>query len=899
MAQSSFTTSPEAVEIALPVEGMTCASCVNRIERFLRKTPGVEQANVNLATEVATIRYLPALAGRAELAGAIEAAGYELKPERDDAETASSRTLREAAEADAADRARHATRLLREAIVAIAVAAATMVVMFWPQTSIAMEDINRAVLIPATIVQFWAGRRFYLAAWRAGRHGSATMDTLVVVGTTAAWAYSVFVTLFPETIHEAGLHPETYFDSSTIIIGLILLGRWLEARAKTQANGAIRRLIGLQATSARRVEGSEETVVDLADVQPGDLLRVRPGDKVPVDGVVVEGMSAIDESMLTGESMPATKRPGDEVFGATLNASGSLVFRATRVGADTALARIVALVEQAQGSKAPIQRLADRVSELFVPAVLAIAALTFVVWFAVGAEPRLTLALTAFIGVVIVACPCAMGLATPTAIMAGTGRGAEAGILLRGGEALERAERVSVVVFDKTGTLTVGRPEVVEVVSATGADAGELLDFAASLERASEHPLGAAIVARARRDELGFRAVDSFEAIAGHGVVGVVDGRRVLVGTERFLRGRGVDPGPLGKVAADGGGAGRTVVFVALDGRASGIVAIADRVKPEAASAIRELEDAGIETWLVTGDARPTAEAVAEQVGIAPAHVLAEVLPGDKAAAIRGLQDGGRVVAMVGDGINDAPALATADVGIAIGSGADVAIEAAGITLVGGDPRGVPAAIALSRATMRIVRENLFWAFAYNVLLIPVAMGALVPFGVTVNPALAAGAMAMSSVAVVTNSLRLRRFDAQPAAARAAPSSGMFASLRRGWYLIAVGIASLAVAGGVLAADRAIEAGATQVDVIARDVRFAPADVRVRAGQIVVVRFTNDDPIFHDWMAEGLANVDAAARPGQVQQIRFIVDRPGTYRIICSVEGHADAGMVGRLVVEP
>src|SRR5215210_912126 len=899
MPAPATSASSEAVEIALPVEGMTCASCVNRIERFLRKTPGVESASVNLATEVATIRYLPALAGRTELAGAIEAAGYELKPPRDDAETASSRTLREAAEADAADRTRHANRLLREAVAAIVVAVATMLVMFWPQTTIAMEDINRAALIPATIIQFWAGRRFYSAAWRAGRHGSATMDTLVVVGTTAAWAYSVFVTLFPEIVHEAGMHPETYFDSSTVIIGLILLGRWLEARAKSQANGAIRRLIGLQATSARRVQGTEEVVIDLADVEPGDLLRVRPGDKIPVDGVVVDGMSAVDESMLTGEAMPATKRLGDEVFGATLNTSGSFVFRATRIGTDTALARIVALVEQAQGSKAPIQRLADRVSELFVPAVLAIAALTFIVWFALGAEPRLTLALTAFIGVVIVACPCAMGLATPTAIMAGTGRGAEAGILLRGGEALERAERVSVVVFDKTGTLTVGRPEVVDVVSATGADEGELLDFAASLERGSEHPLGAAIVARARRDELGFRPVESFEAVAGHGVVGVIDGRPVLVGTERFLRARGVDPDHLATAAADAGGAGRTVVFVAVDGRAVGIVAVADRVKPEAAAAIRELEAAGIETWLITGDARRTAESVAEQVGIAPEHVLAEVLPGDKASAVERLQAGGRVVAMVGDGINDAPALATADVGIAIGSGADVAIEAAGVTLVGGDPQGVPAAIGLSRTTMRIVRENLFWAFAYNVLLIPVAMGLLVPFGVTLNPALAAGAMAMSSVAVVTNSLRLRRFDARPAASRAAPSGGLLASARRGWYLIAVGLASLAIAGGVLAADRVLDARATQVAVTARDVRFAPADVRVRAGDIVVVRFTNDDPVFHDWMAEGLANVDAAARPGQVQQIRFKVDQPGIYRIICSVEGHADAGMIGRLVVEP
>ena len=899
MTASPPRSSQPAAEITLAIEGMTCASCVNRIERFLKKTPGVESASVNLATEMATIRYLPDLAGRTELASAVEAAGYDLKPERDDLETASARSLREAADIDAAERTRHADRLLREALISIGVAVVSMIVMFWPQTRVSMEDINRIILVPATFIQFWAGRRFYAAAWRAGRHGGTTMDTLVAVGTTAAWAYSVFVTLFPDVIHEAGMHPETYFDSSTVIIGLILLGRWLEARAKSQANGAIRRLIGLQATSARLVRGTEETIVDLADVQPGDLLRVRPGDKLPVDGIVVEGASAVDESMLTGEAMPAMKGPGDDVIGATLNTTGSFIFRATRVGADTALARIVTLVEQAQGSKAPIQRLADRVSEAFVPAVLVIAALTFVFWLLFGPEPRLTLALTAFIGVVIVACPCAMGLATPTAIMAGTGRGAEAGILLRGGEALERAEKVSVVVFDKTGTLTAGQPEVVGVEVAPGIDQEEMLDLAGSVERGSEHPLGAAVLARARLAELGFRTSQSFEAIPGHGVAGSLDGRRVLVGTARLLADRGIAIDVLADAAKSAEGAGRTVIFVAIDDRVAGALTIADPIKPDAAAAVHELAAAGIETWLLSGDARPTVEAVARQVGIRPDHVLAEVLPGEKAAVIERLQADGAVVAMVGDGINDAPALARSDVGIAIGSGADVAIEAAGVTLVGGDPRGVPAAIGLSRATMAIVRENLFWAFAYNVLLIPVAMGVLFPFGISLNPALAAGAMAMSSVAVVTNSLRLRRFDARPVATRNVGRPGLAGALRRGWYLIGVGLASLAIAGGVLAADRAIDAGAAQIAVTASHVRFEPADVRVRAGDVVVVRFTNTDPVFHDWEAEGLANVDAGARPGQVQQVRFRIETPGTYRIICSVEGHADAGMVGTLVVEP
>jgi Cu+-exporting ATPase len=887
-----------SIEVTLPVEGMTCASCVNRIERFLKKTPGVADAVVNLATEAATIRYLPEVAGRAELEAAIEAAGYSLKPAPSDVESAASRTLREASDADAAGRAAYAQQILHQAVVSIGIALAIMVAMFWPQTVVPMEDINRVVLVPATFIQFWAGRRFYAAAWRAARHGGTTMDTLVAVGTTAAWGYSVFVTLFPDVIHQAGLHPETYFDSSTIIIGLILLGRWLEARAKTQATGAIRRLIGLQATSARLVRGDEEVVVGLEEVQPGDLLRVRPGDKLPVDGIVVEGTSAVDQLMLTGEAMPVAKGPGDEVIGATLNGTGSFTFRATRVGADTALARIVALVEHAQGSKAPIQRLADRVSEAFVPAVLVIAALTFVAWFAFGTEPRLTLALTAFIGVVIVACPCAMGLATPTAIMAGTGRGAEAGILFRGGESLENAHRVSAVVFDKTGTLTAGRPEVVAIDVAPGIDPAQMLDLAASLERGSEHPLGAAIVARARLDELGFLPSEAFEAVPGHGVVGTVDGRGVAVGSRRLLADRGISTDALADAAAAAAETGRTLAFVAIDGVAAGVLAIADPIKPEAAAAVRQLADAGIDVWLVTGDARATAEAVAAHIGIDRDRVRAGVLPGDKASIIEELQAGGRVVAMVGDGINDAPALARADVGIAIGTGADVAIEAAGVTLVGGDPRGVATAITLSRATMAIVRENLFWAFAYNVLLIPVAMGVLVPIGLTLNPALAAGAMALSSVAVVTNSLRLRRFEARPDAVRARQRRGPLGALRRGWYLVGVAIASLAIAGGVMAADRAIDAAATRVDIVARNTSFTPADVRVRSGQFVVVSFTNADPVFHDWEVEGVANIDAGARPGQTQRIRFLAPAPGTYRVMCTVEGHAEAGMTGTLIVE-
>ena len=890
---------PISAEIELPIAGMTCASCVNRIERFLKKTDGVEAASVNLATEVATIRYLPDVTGRAELANAIEAAGYDLKPPPDDAETAATRTLRAAADADARGRSAHAHRLLIEGAVSVAVAIAIMILMFWPQTVVPMETLNRLVIVPATIVQVWAGRRFYGAAWRAARHGGATMDTLVAVGTTTAWLYSVVVTLAPSLVHEAGLHPETYFDSATIILGLVLLGRWLEARAKTEASGAIRRLIGLQATSALLVGPTGDRSVAVEEIQRGDLLRVRPGDRIPVDGIVVDGSSAVDQSMLTGEPIPVVKGPSDEVFGATLNQSGTFTFRATRVGTDTALARIVALVEHAQGSKAPIQRLADRISEVFVPAVLLIAALTFLAWFAFGSEPRLTLALTAFIGVVIVACPCAMGLATPTAIMVGTGRGAEAGILFRGGEALERAHRVDTVVFDKTGTLTIGRPTVTAVELTGTFTEAEMLDLAASLEVGSEHPLGAAIVTRARVDELGFRPVSAFEAVAGHGVQGLVNDRRVLVGTARLLADRGIATAPGDPVAERLAQDGRTPVWIAVDGRLAGLVAISDPVRPEAAAAVAELRTAGIDVWLVTGDVLRTAEAVADRVGIPRDHVMAGVLPGDKSMKIEQLQSAGRVVAMVGDGVNDAPALARADVGIAIGSGAAVAIEAAGVTLVGGDPRGVAAAIALSRATMGIIRENLFWAFAYNIVLIPVAMGALLPFGIVLSPALAAAAMALSSVSVVTNSLRLRSFDAQPSAIRRVPQRGPLARLRRAWYLVAVAAASLAIAGGVIAADRAIDAGAVTIDVSARDLRFGPAEIVIPAGRFVILRFTNDDPVFHDWSVVGLANIDANARPGQTQRIRFRIDSPGDWTIVCTAAGHAEAGMTGRLIVRP
>ena len=898
-SQPSTPSSSASVEVSLPVTGMTCASCVNRIERFLDKTPGVETASVNLATEVATIRYLPDVASPDDLVGAIESAGYGVRvPAATMAPADSLESLDEAATAEATDRDRALRATLVQALVSIGAAVVFMVLMFWPQTVVAMEDLNRLILWPATFIQFWAGGRFYRAAWRAGRHGGATMDTLVAVGTTAAWGYSVFVTMYPEIIHEAGLRPETYFDSAAIIIGLILLGRWLEGRAKGQTTGAIRRLIGMAAKSATLVRDGIDTEVALDAVVVGDLLRVRPGGKVPVDGVVVEGASAIDESMLTGEPVPVSKSVGDEVIGATLNTTGSFVMRTTRVGRETALAQIVDLVQRAQGSKAPIQRLADRISERFVPLVLVIAVGAFALWYVLGPEPKITLALSAFITTVIIACPCAMGLATPTAIMVGTGKGAEAGILIRGGEALEGAHRVDTVVLDKTGTLTLGRPAVAEVVGTGAWGAGPLLDLVASLETGSEHPLARAIVAHARLVELGFRSVERFEALAGFGVDGRVDGHDLLVGNARLLAERGVATGELDSRAEAASDAGRTPVYVAIDGAAAGLITVADPVKAEAREAVAVLGDLGIETWLVTGDHRRTAEAVADQVGIPPERVLAGVLPGEKAAKVGELQERGRVVAMVGDGINDAPALAQADLGVAIGTGADVAIEASDVTLVGGDPRLVAAAIDLSGRTMTVIRQNLFWAFAYNVLLIPVAVGVLYPaFGVTISPALAAGAMALSSFSVVSNSLRLRRLDVRPGAHRPGRRT-LGTRLRDASFLAVTALLAAAVAGGVLAADRAIEASAQQVTLTATSDGFVPTEIRVRAGEWVSLRLVNDDTVFHDVMVEGVRNVETAARPGQTSSIRFEIDQPGTYHFMCSVHGPTESDMRGMLVVE-
>jgi P-type Cu+ transporter len=768
---TAITPTATALEIvSFPIEGMTCASCVNRITRFLSKVNGVEAANVNLASESATVRYDAATLTVADLVAAVEAAGYVARVEQataadhetDIAEAAEARSERDEVAA------RHVRDLRRRLVVAALLTLpllgglARMTVAPWLPAFLSDPLFQLAL---ATPVQFWAGWPFYTGAFKALRHKATDMNTLIAVGTSAAYGYSVATILAPDFFRAAGLGMNgaalpMYFDTSAAIITLILMGRFLEARARSHTSDAIRRLINLAPRMARVIREGVELDVAVGDIRVGEFVRVRPGETIAVDGVVTEGASGVDESMITGESLPVSKRADDLVVGGTLNTTGTLTFRATRVGADTVLARIIRLVSEAQGSRAPIQRLADLVTGYFVPAVLGLAALTFAIWFAVGPAPAFNLALLNTVAVLIIACPCALGLATPTSIMVGTGKGAEAGVLFRNAEALERLGSVKAVVLDKTGTLTEGKPRVTDVVLAAGAPPeDDLLALVAAAERASEHPLADAIV----RDAIESRRLPlpeaaTFESVAGGGVAAMVAGRRVLVGRPGYLEAEGIDVSALIASAEALAADGKTPVFAAIDGRAAAVIAIADTLKPGSAAAVAELHRLGIAVAMLTGDNRRTAEAIARSVGID--RVVADVRPDGKSAAVKSLQAEGAVVAMVGDGVNDAPALASADVGVAMGTGTDVAMESAGVTLMSGDLRGLVTAIALSRATMGNIRQNLFWAFAYNISLIPVAMGALYPVtGMLLDPIFAAGAMALSSVTVVSNALRLRRFQ--------------------------------------------------------------------------------------------------------------------------------------------
>ncbi len=784
---------PTGGDLTLPVEGMTCASCVRRIEKALSRVDGVSSASVNLATEKAHVLFDPEKASLEQLRLAVEKAGYKVRENTIALPTPQEAT---AESADPYERERQAEldELGRKWKTSLVVGFVMMALMYLP-LGLDIALLAPVLLIAATIVQFWAGRVFYDAAWAAGRHGSTNMNTLIAIGTSAAYAYSAFVTLWPGLAARWGFQYHLYYETAVIIVGLILLGRWMEARAKKQTAGAIRALMGLQAKTARVIRGGVESDVPIEAVRVGDLVRVRPGEKVPVDGEITEGHSALDESMLTGESLPVEKAPADAVIGATMNTSGSFVFRATKIGRDTALAQIVRLVEDAQGSKAPMQRLADQISSYFVPAVLALAALTFLGWLVLGPEPRITLALQAAIAVIIIACPCALGLATPTAIMVGTGKAAENGILIRGGEALEQARRIDTIILDKTGTLTRGKPAVTRILTAGGFSEDELLRLAGAAEAGSEHPLGAAIVARAHERGLELPKADAFVAVAGRGITATVEDRRLAIGNLAFMEQHAVPLDGLAGHAQDIAVSGATPMYIAIDGRSAGVIAVADTLRPESRDAIKQLGALGLEVWMLTGDNAATAAAIAREVGIT--QVLAEVLPGQKSDKVKELQARGRVVAMVGDGINDAPALAQADLGIAIGTGTDVAMAASDITLIGGDLRTITTAIALSRKTVGVIKQGLFWAFAYNVLLIPVAMGGLYPlFRVLLNPVLAAAAMAMSSVSVVTNALRLRGFT-RPASAEAIlhPSLGS----RVGEYAYLVGIAFVALLVGVAA----------------------------------------------------------------------------------------------------
>lgn len=785
-----------AARCDLPILGMHCAACANRIEKALNKADGVQEATVNFATQRATVHYDPQTTNIVNLHDVVKKAGYSvLLPESTfvhnqghgsahnqqvsgiENTPAKGHTLSpdEAQDLEVQAREKEYLRQSRKFWIALAMTVPVTLTSMGSHFIPALHFVAAAPwrlwleLALTTPVLFWAGAEFFTGAWNAARHRAADMNTLVALGTLSAYLFSVTATLWPSLFAQPHAHtgngemsgPPLYFEVAAIVITLILMGRLLEAKARARTGGAIHALMGLQAKTARVERAGKEQDIPISEVQVGDLVLVRPGEKIPVDGEVIEGTSRVDEAMLTGEALPVEKNVGDTVIGATLNTSGSFRFRATKVGANTVLAQIVRLVQEAQGSKAPIQRLADSVSGIFVPIVICIAIATFVAWFiAAPVESRLTMALVTSVSVLVIACPCALGLATPTAIMVGTGRAAQSGILIKGGQALETAHKLTTIVLDKTGTITEGKPRVTDIV-ALNINENELLRLAASAERGSEHPLGAAIILTAQERALTLSQAQSFQALAGHGIEATIEGREVLIGNAKLLRERGmkIEESAAHQLAETG----KTPVFVALDGVFAGVIAIADAPKSSSRPAIEKLHALGLKVFMLTGDNQRTAQAIARQVGVD--EVIAEVLPQDKTAQIKKLQDSGEVVAMVGDGINDAPALAQADIGIAMGQGTDVALEAADITLVRGDLSGVASSIALSKATIQNVKQNLFFAFIYNVFGIPVAAGVFYYWTEwLLSPIIAALAMALSSVSVVTNALRLRGFRVESAA---------------------------------------------------------------------------------------------------------------------------------------
>ncbi|HEV7593375.1 MAG TPA: heavy metal translocating P-type ATPase [Gemmatimonadaceae bacterium] len=732
--------------ISFPVSGMTCAACQARVQRALTSEPGVIDASVNLLTRSAAVRYDATTVSPARLIEAVRATGYEA--ELPVAGETGARAMSRRQDSDERD----AHELAIKATVSVVAGVLSMgLSMLLNGNALA----NYGLLGLTSAILLWAGRDIYRRAWKAVRHGSADMNTLVALGTGSAFVYSVIATVAPHLFSRNGIAPDVYYEAVIFIIGLVLAGRAIEARATRKTSEALRRLVTLLPPSARVEQNGQWVEKPLAEVRSGETIVVRPGERVPVDGVLIDGSSDVDESMLTGEPLPVAKSPGDRVVGGTLNTTGAFRYRATSVGAESVLARIVGLMEEAQSSRAPIQRLADRVSAVFVPSVLAIAIVTFIAWFLIGGPGALPHAIAAAVSVLIIACPCAMGLAVPTAVMVATGRGAEMGLLIKGGEVLQRAGDVDTVVFDKTGTVTEGAPAVARVVALGTLSESEILAYAAALERHSEHPVGAAIVRAAHARDLSLFPATEFRSRTGSGVTGKVQGQEIAVGNAALMRDLGIsteDP----RLADESSLRAMSELYVAVDGRVVGVITVSDTLRPTSHEAVQKLQEMNVDVVLLTGDRFSAAKAIAQDVGIQ--RVVAEVLPEDKVAEIRRLQALGRVVAMVGDGINDAPALAQSDVGISMPRGTDIAIEASDIALMRSDLRGVPSAISLSRRTMATMKQNLFWAFVYNVIGIPIAAGVLYPFtGVMLSPIIASAAMALSSVSVVTNSLRLRR----------------------------------------------------------------------------------------------------------------------------------------------